>query len=1555
VGVTVDSGSDIGGTTSALGSTLSFDMTVTLAADEFLAQDATLTLAVASSTTSDTPGPETVSFLLPVKPGAFTVTDSGSVASSTLDDATVSGTVTHSSGVNAGNYTGYGYGYGYLGSGTLLGLSGGGTITYNLNFKHRVLRDPAPTILPTMPATQDLFTVNVTGAVGAASQQQGTTGGIPDFPAFQSGGGLFAPGTPFNAKVRGLAAVLEGSQTKAAAVIDGMAQQNDVYAKIGNDQYGAFAEYTITFPDVSSGQTSGALSYDPDLSGIQGLSLTSTGNIIVAGGSTASQGQSDRYALRFGLTCNMSTCNPGQIPDGMSLVAAADLGALLNTGTRVGGVAVDLSNNKAYVSEYQTDVASSVKVVPLSLASNGLAAGTALEISLGQAGTAGFDGLAHNSETGNLFGSIASDQSGNPGFIEFDTSGFPVGTSWTDPSLNNQNGWPTDCCVNISGLGMAMENSKPILFAATKTSNKDLMMSTLAAQATQAQAGQFTNQATFVDQDPDTGKTYVGVDGSPDQIQVFDSAGTYESSITTLTTSSVEGGTLVSGVSGKDNVLWVVDNATSGPTLRKIKLSDGSEITNISLPSYVQEAGGLAHFIDSSSVVNLVVYEKWQDNFHIVSTVSTNISQTLQVNDPNYNDMIWTPNGANAAAVYTTGTTNTLLVGRFAQVYQINMTNGDLENSFNVAANELGGLGYDGSDLTIVNKGNVSAVKGTLVAGGVAQSLTVEGDYTITGALTSSAGATTSAAVDFSLNKLSQVVITVTSPADGSVFNTTTVDVTGTVNDPTVTQITVAKGLASGNLVGKSLTEASDFSDTTDNATYATTGLWKFTDQFPDFNSSSNKVAAMSQGLPSNPNYNVGGVVTGNLDTKEFTISGADTSLSFDYWYSTEPTPPPGPGWGLNQGYDRKKVEFCETGATCTTLAHIVSIVEDPMSNMMGNMMGGGGGGGGGNQKFYFEPPPGTQYLPTGVTIGMTFVVDGETAIWIPRGRGSMGGGTRTMTPVSISLAAFDSKTGKIRFSFNSGDDFNQSPDEQGIAVDNVAVTGPITEGDSSAVTNGAFSLSFTAPEGTVTTKFVASSTVTGTTSGETTLTTVVDTLAPALVLTAPTSPTTSLSQQLTGSFTESSPTKLEVYVNSALKSKTTNLTANDTFSVVVGLSAGSNAISVVLTDDSGQTDTETSTIVVDNSTPTITASISPILSSSVVRPGDSFFVVVNASDATSSAQNTGVSTVTHDLGGTAYTYAPLASVTEVIQKKHSLSTFGSSSTATTHVVMGQVPTTAAAGSLPVTIDAVDGAGNTGTATVNLTVVSDLPDRTAFLREGFNFVGFPLVPTAPTFAALLDQDVTNASAALTTALGRTPKLSDIVESVFTWSGGPGAAIGSLAAGSFLSYTPSAAADTLTELEAKMGLLVNVAENVTISGASVSVFDTAANPTVSGGSAVTVPIAWNIVGDYLPTGQATPPVKTVKTGFNLVSVHTPTDTQTFDNVFRGALVPTQRAISATTVQDDVTAVFDSTKTGNINTTVVQGADLLFPTDTLAVMRSYWLQLADDPNAAVDPQI
>ena len=1541
VGVTVDTGSTIGDESFALGSTLSFTLEVALAADEFLADSATLTLAIAASTSSDTPGPETVTLALPVEPGAFTVTDTGSQAGTTLDNVTVTGTVTHDSGVSAGDFTGYGYGYGYLGA------SGGGTLTYALNFSHRVLRDPAPTILPTLPASENLFTVNVAGAVGATTQQQGGGDGIPNFPDFQFGGGIFAPGTPYDAQVRGLAAFVEGPHTKVGAIVDGFQNENDVYVKIGQDQWGSFSEYSLNFPNTEPA----GWSFIPDLSGIEALSITSSGQILVAGGNSQTNGVDQRYLLKYSLTCSGSGCSGGQMPDDMTLLAALDINSALGTGTRVGGLAVDLGDNTAYVSDFQESLQENVTVLPVALAS-GLVAGTALSISLGQVGYAGFDGLAHNSETDTLYGSVGPDGQGNAGFMEFDTSGFPLATTWVDST--DYDSWPSDNYNKVSGLAMALESDKPILFAVAASEGKDLLMSTLAAAAVSASAGQYTNRATFVDEDPETGKVYVGVDGSPDRIQIF-TDDTASGAITTLTSSDVEGGTLVSGVSGADNVLWVVDNSTQGPTLRKIQLSDGTELDNIALAGYVGEAGGLAHFIDADGVVNLVIYEKWNDQFHIVSTQSEQISQTLQVNDSNYMDQVWPPGGGNAAAIYNNGTVNKLLVGRFGQVYQISMANGDLETVQNVQAFELAGLGFDGADLVFVNSDYVSEVKGALLSGGVAQSLTVEGDYVMTATTTSSAGATTSAGVNFTLAKLAQVVITITSPAEAAVFNTTTVDVVGTVNDPTVTAITLAKGLASGNLVGKSLTEASDFSTSADNDTYTKTGLWKFTGQFPDFNSDSNKVAALSQGLPSNPNYNVGGVVQGKLETKEISISGADTTLSFDYWYSTEPTPQPGPGWGLNEGYDRKKVLFCETGGSCTLLAHIVSIVEDPMSSMMGMMGGMMGGGGGGGGAFYFEPPPGTQYLPAGVTIGMTFQVDGETAIWIPRGRGSMEGGTRVMTPVEISLAAFNGKTGTIKFKFHSGDDFNQSPDEQGIVVDNVAVNGPITEGDETAVANGAFSLSFVAPEGTVTTKFIASSTVTGTASGETTLTTVVDTLAPTLVLTAPTSPTTFLSQQLAGSFTESSPTQLEVYVNSALKSKSTNLTANDTFSVVVGLSAGVNAISVVLTDDSGQTDTEYATITVDNTTPTITASVVPILSSSVVRPGDSFFVVVNATDSSDANQNTGIATVTHDMGVGAITYAGISTVAEVIQKKHSLTNFGASSTATTHVVMGVVPDSAAAGSLPVTIDALDGAGNTGTATINLTVVSDLPDRTGFLREGFNFIGFPLVPSTSTFDDLLDQEITNANAALTTALGRTPKLSDVVESVFTWSGGPGTAIGSLTAGSFLSYTPSASADTLTSLTAKMGLLVNVAATVTVSGSDIDVFDTAENPTVSAGSDVTVPIAWNVIGEYLPSGQATPPVKTVKTGFNLVTVHAPTDTQSFDNVFRGALVPNARAISATTSQNEVNAIYDASEPGNISTLLNEGAELLFPTDTLAVMRSYWLQLADDPDAAVDPQI
>ena len=178
------------------------------------------------------------------------------------------------------------------------------------------------------------------------------------------------------------------------------------------------------------------MSYTPDLSAIQGLSLTPEGHILVAGGSTSSNGQDDRYLLRFDLQCNGGACSGGQMPNDMSLIAAVDINTVLGQTTRVGGVAVDLSNNKAYVAELQTDPSSSAVVVPVNLNSNGLALETKLEIPLGQVGAKGFDGLAHNSESGTLYGSVGPDQQGNPGFMEFDTSGFPLSTSWTDNSNN---------------------------------------------------------------------------------------------------------------------------------------------------------------------------------------------------------------------------------------------------------------------------------------------------------------------------------------------------------------------------------------------------------------------------------------------------------------------------------------------------------------------------------------------------------------------------------------------------------------------------------------------------------------------------------------------------------------------------------------------------------------------------------------------------------------------------------------------------------------------------------------------------------------------------------------------------------------------------------------------------------------------------------------------------------------------------------------------------------------------------------------------------------------
>ena len=352
--------------------------------------------------------------------------------------------------------------------------------------------------------------------------------------------------------------------------------------------------------------------------------------------------------------------------------------------------------------------------------------------------------------------------------------------------------------------------------------------------------------------------------------------------------------------------------------------------------------------------------------------------------------------------------------------------------------------------------------------------------------------------------------------------------------------------------------------------------------------------------------------------------------------------------------------------------------------------------------------------------------------------------------------------------------------------------------------------------------------------------------------------------------------------------------------------------------------------IIVDTTGPVVLSTTLANLSNSAVRVGDQFFVLANAADATTSgAVSTGVAQVTAAFGGgSAQALTPIASVPDVIIKKHGLASFNS---ATTHVGLFSVPTGTPSGPLTITLVATGGGGNTTTAATTITVVATLPDYNVYLLDGFNFIGFPLLATTISLSTLLDQVVTNANPSLESALGGTVKLSDIVESISAWPGG------TAAAATFTVFTPGAGTDTLTDIAPFQGMLVKVLTTKTVSGTPFNVFDTAADPT-GGSGTVNVPVKWNVAGVFLSPGSV-PPSKTLVAAFNLITPHIQF-TSTFDNVLRGALIgPSgQLAVSAITQVKRIDALAG---TGSVTAEVEEGFTSTFPGGNLEPGRAYWV--------------
>ena len=293
----------------------------------------------------------------------------------------------------------------------------------------------------------------------------------------------------------------------------------------------------------------------------------------------------------------------------------------------------------------------------------------------------------------------------------------------------------------------------------------------------------------------------------------------------------------------------------------------------------------------------------------------------------------------------------------------------------------LGGYanGYTGSDSTAKIVMVITWTPPIEADGGGS---TTAGDYDAT----ITANGTPSSPTSFKVVELTTVGVTVSSPADGSGTSATAVDISGTVNDPTVSSVSVGVSLPDSVLFGNdSKSGANSLETGADQALFtfsSSPNLWHVMDDTAgDFDSCSVKPptgnVALGYTQDSTCNYNTGfgpgGINSGNVDSSSFVI-GTSTVISFDTWFDAEP----------GTFFDRKLIQLVDSGVA-TTIAQVTS---DPP--IVGGFPD-------------FSAAPGTVYMDT--------FVEPHPLVFIPLFfTGPFGGGPPTASWTSVSLDIEPSK-----------------------------------------------------------------------------------------------------------------------------------------------------------------------------------------------------------------------------------------------------------------------------------------------------------------------------------------------------------------------------------------------------------------------------------------------------------------------------------------------------------------------------------------------------------------
>ncbi|MFQ6122105.1 MAG: helix-turn-helix domain-containing protein [Dehalococcoidales bacterium] len=614
-------------------------------------------------------------------------------------------------------------------------------------------------------------------------------------------------------------------------------------------------------------------------------------------------------------------------------------------------------------------------------------------------------------------------------------------------------------------------------------------------------------------------------------------------------------------------------------------------------------------------------------------------------------------------------------------------------------------------------------------------------------------------------------------------------------------------------------------------------------------------------------NYDTGMYANaGILKTKNPISVGADNILTFWTWYDSE----------LDFWPDRKLVEASTDGSNWQPVAWVA--------------------------KFWppFVPPDITQEQFDALTM-------------VPE---------RTWTKVEVSLADFAGQDIYLRFRFDTMDDIMNN--FEGWYVDDISITGAGFQGQSVSVDeNLQFSTIFTLAEGSNTISVTAARTnydpkLTGSAS----VTGSLDTTAPVISLSPVTTPTNQLYQTISGNVTEANFDRLELKKNGVLEWSTTTLTDNISFSQSIMLSEGVNTIFIEAKDKVNLTDNVTAYITLDSTGPVFNA-VFPSTSGNTTydvayktgeisaRPGDSFFIALNVTDAASD-----VASVKLVTPGQSQADWPSALSKDDIPEAV-IDNWGFTSatkTAMNYIIPMQLPSGTPAGDYSWTVKAWDTAGNLSQLTVTTKVVTTLEAFNIYLMPDWNLVSSPLIPTT--------DNITTLTANITA--------TTLFERVWYYDA---SAAGT--ADEWKLYQPGVGGD-LTTIEAGKGYWFKMKDLAAFTAAGK-----VSGPMATGLPNTPAPIKLTIAGQVLQAGAVVPPTYSVYAGWNLVGLHSENPLPV-STALSSVTVPQQKWGSLLQYLNYISFPMGGQGRPEID---LGRFDRLISTDTMQPGRGFWLYMVE----------